>query len=149
MAKNKKRRIPDPPASSSGKKISPAATQQAGEAGSTDEHSPSFRFTHVDENRWQLSDWTSDEINDLINAFKKIEKHTWAQLKSQGSRQPGQTVGCGFKLITGHPELPSNTPEDAKLSEMRVCQRKRIFGFRIGSLYYIIWFDRNHEVCPG
>ena len=57
-------------------------------------------------------------------------------------------MGTGFKLIDKHPTLPNNIPEDARLSEMRIDQKKRIFGFRVQSVYYIIWFDRNHSVCP-
>ena len=44
--------------------------------------------------------------------------------------------------------LPDNIPEDERLSEMRIDEKKRIFGFRVQSVYYIIWFDRNHSVCP-
>ena len=44
--------------------------------------------------------------------------------------------------------MPENIPEDAKLSEMRIDEKKRIFGFRVDSVYYIIWFDRDHSVCP-
>jgi hypothetical protein len=115
---------------------------------STDEDHPSFRFTCVDKNRWRLSDWTSSEINDLLAGLKKIEAYTWGQIKSHGAKKSGGSVGTGYKLISNHPSLPESVTEDVKLSEMRIDDKKRIFGFRDGSVYYIIWFDRDHSVCP-
>ncbi|MEM1170231.1 MAG: hypothetical protein AAGJ08_14410 [Cyanobacteria bacterium P01_H01_bin.35] len=95
-----------------------------------------------------MSDWNSSEINDLIQGLKKIEKYTWAQIKTQGSKKPGSSVGTGYKLISSHRSLPENIPKQIKLSEMRIDEKKRIFGFRLGAIYYIIWFDREHSVCP-
>lgn len=143
-----KRHVHKPQKGTISGKISDKATENADQGGSTDHLSPSFRFTHADENRWLLSDWESHEIDDLIRALKKIERHTWAQLKTQGSKQRGGSVGCGYKIIEKYPSLPDSVSEDVTFSEMRVCQKKRIFGFRIGSLYYIVWFDRGHDVFP-
>ena len=127
-------------------RIPEQATQLNRPSSADDEH-PSFRFTYADKNRWVLSDWSSSEINDLIEGLKKIEKYTWAQIRCRGSKKPGESVGTGYKLIDKHPALPENIPEDERLSEMRIDEKKRIFGFRVQSVYYIIWFDRDHSVC--
>ncbi|NEQ35311.1 MAG: hypothetical protein F6K40_02905 [Okeania sp. SIO3I5] len=95
-----------------------------------------------------MSDWNSSEINDLIQGLKKIEKYTWGQIKKHGSTKPGSSVGTGYKLISIHPSLPENIPKDIKFSEMRIDEKKRIFGFREDAVYYIVWFDRDHSVCP-
>ena len=143
---SKKQKIKKPSQQKKVRQISENAIAQL--TGSTDEEHPSFRFTYADKNRWLLSDWTSSEINDLIAGLQKIEKYTWAQIKGHGSKKRGESVGTGYKLISSHPPMPDNIPEDAKLSEMRIDEKKRIFGFRIDSVYYIIWFDRDHSVCP-
>ncbi|HBE17363.1 MAG TPA: hypothetical protein DEG17_00745 [Cyanobacteria bacterium UBA11149] len=143
----KQNKIPKPFPQRKGMRISDKATQIPLQI-STDEEHPSFRFTHTDKNRWLLSDWTSSEINDLLAGLKKIELYTWGQIKSHGSKKRGASVGTGYKLISNYPTLPDNIPEDVKLSEMRIDEKKRIFGFRVASVYYIIWFDRDHSVCP-
>jgi hypothetical protein len=130
------------------KKISEESIAKVTQGGSTDDFNPSFRFTYADENNWCLSEWNASEIDDLIRALKKIEKYTWSQIKTQGSKTKGESVGCGFKVIKQHPVLPERISEDVNISEMRVCVKKRIFGFRIDSVYYIVWFDRDHSVCP-
>ncbi|MBR8834349.1 MAG: hypothetical protein DSM106950_10020 [Stigonema ocellatum SAG 48.90 = DSM 106950] len=143
-----KKHLPKQKKDTKGSKIPENATANAFQAGTTDHLRPSFRFTYADENRWHLSEWNADEIKDLIRDLKKIEKYTWLQIKEQGSKQRGSSVGCGFKIIQNHPNLPNNVSEDVTISEMRIGQKKRIFGFRLESHYYIVWFDRDHSVCP-
>jgi hypothetical protein len=142
----KKSQIPKPSQKQQKRRISEAATRLT-QASSPDDEHPSFRFTYADKNRWVLSDWSSSEINDLIEGLKKIEKYTWGQIRCHGSKKRGESVGTGYKLIDKHPTLPDDIPEDARLSEMRIDDKKRIFGFRVQSVYYIIWFDRDHSVC--
>jgi hypothetical protein len=81
----KKDQIPKPSQKKQQRRISEAATKLT-QPSSTDDERPSFRFTYTDKNRWLLSDWTSSEINDLIEGLKKIEKYTWTQIKSHGSK---------------------------------------------------------------
>lgn len=143
---SKKNRIKKLSGKNKGRQISAQATPPL--ESSTDNENPSFRFTYTDKNRWILSDWNPSEINDLIEGLKKIEKYTWAQIKTHGSKKPGSSVGTGYKLISNHPSLLENIPKQIKLSEMRIDEKKRIFGFRVDAIYYIVWFDRDHSVCP-
>ena len=57
------------------------------------------KLSVTDKNCWVLSDWNSSEINDLIQGLKKIEKYTWVQIKTHGSKKRGSSVGAGYKLI--------------------------------------------------
>ena len=143
----KKSKIPKPSQKKQQNRIPEQATQ-LNRPSSADDENPSFKFTYADKNRWVLSDWTPSEIKDLIEGLKKIEKYTWKQIRDHGSKKRGESVGTGYKLIDKHPTLPDDIPEDARLSEMRIDDKKRIFGFRVQSVYYIIWFDRDHSVCP-
>lgn len=145
MGKNNQ--IPKPSQKQQKRRIPEEATRLT-QASSTDDEHPSFRFTYADKNRWVLSGWTPSEIKDLIEGLKKIEKYTWKQIRDHGSKKRGESVGTGYKLIDKPPTLPDDVPEDARLSEMRIDDKKRIFGFRVQSVYYIIWFDRDHSVCP-
>ncbi|NES73230.1 MAG: hypothetical protein F6K24_52600 [Okeania sp. SIO2D1] len=114
---SKKKRVPKPPQT---KKRLTQQTNQHPVVKNSDEEHPSFRFTYIDKNRWLLSDWQPSEITDLLQGLKKIEQYTWRQIKTHGSKKRGQSIGTGYKLIPDHPSLPTNVPEDAKLSEMRI-----------------------------
>lgn len=147
----KKNKIPKPPVPTNLGRIPDLATTQTTKSGSTDSEHPSFSFKHIDNNRYRLSEWNPQEIDDLTYALRKIENLTWFQIKTQGSRKSGGSVGCGFKTISNPPRLPESISEDVTISEMRVCQKKRIFGFRLPSspIYCLVWFDRNHSICSG
>ncbi len=145
----KKNKIPKPSVPTNLGRIPDLATTRATKSGSTDNEQPSFSFIHTDSNKYRLSEWNSQEIDDLVNALKKIGSLTWFQIKSQGSKQRGASVGCGFKIATdNYPKLPESISEDVTMSEMRVCRRKRIFGFRMPSspIYCLVWFDRDHNI---
>lgn len=148
MSKKSQSRIPKQSSGTKSPGKIPNPTLFVDAKGSTDNENPSFRFKYVDKSRWCLSDWQSKELDDLIQALKKIENYTWEQIRRQGSKTKGGSVGTGYKIINNPPPLPADISEDVTFSEMRVCQRKRIFGFRSGSIYYIVWFDRDHSVCP-
>ena len=143
----RKSKIPKPSKKKQQNRIPEQATQ-LNRPSNPDDEFPSFRFTYADKNRWVLSDWSPSEINDLIEGLKKIEQYTWAQIRCHGSKKRSESVGTGYKLIDNHPDFPDTIPEDTRLSEMRIDQKKRIFGFRVQPVYYIIWFDRDHSVCP-
>lgn len=101
---------------------------------------PVFSFKHVSENHCLLSDWQSAELIDLIKMFKTMESLTWNQVHSH--------KGLEYKQINNpkYP-LPKTVSPDITICEVRACQKKRVFGYRIDNVFCVIWFDRNHEVC--
>lgn len=101
---------------------------------------PVFSFRYACNNNCLLSDWHGKELDELIDTFKTMESMTWNDLlKHKGLR---------YKAIDKYTkQLPVNVSPDVTLCEIRVCQKKRIFGFRAGNIFRIIWFDRKHEVC--
>lgn len=109
--------------------------------GSTDDINPVFSFKYTDPNKWQLSEWTSLEIDDLFKFFKLMESLSWKQVKMHS--------GLRYKNIDGYPNINnSEVSEDVSICELRICKVKRIHGFRSGNVFCVIWFDRDHSVCP-
>lgn len=112
------------------------------ETRSRDEY-PVFSFRHVSENHCLLSEWKKDELSELLGAFRTMESLTWNQILGHS--------GLRFKKIdvtSCSKPLPSNVSDDIPLCEIRVCQKKRIFGYRVNNVFTVIWFDRSHEICP-
>lgn len=102
---------------------------------------PVFSFLHSSDQHCLLSDWRGDELSELIKAFKTMEALPWNQLQRHH--------GLGFKVVDSFSRpLPQAISPDETIFEVRVCQRKRVFGYRAGNVFRIIWFDRNHEICP-
>jgi hypothetical protein len=98
-------------------------------------------FESVDDNKCSLSDWHGKELKLLIDCFKKIETSTWRQIQSD--------TGLNFERNKNIAiPLPSNFPPDANLCSIRVNQKMRLYGYRVQEFFYIVWFDKNHIVCP-
>lgn len=102
---------------------------------------PVFSFMHVSETHCLLSKWHGDELIQLIQAFKTMEQLKWTNISSNN--------GLRFKPIDKYSKpLPPNVSQDVTVCEFRVCDIKRVFGYRVGNVFRILWFDRGHEVCP-
>lgn len=102
---------------------------------------PVFSFIHVSEQHCLLSEWQGEELLQLIRALKTMEQLRWTNVGSHG--------GLRFKPIDNYAKpLPFNVSPEVTVCEFRVCEVKRVFGYRVGNVFRILWFDREHEVCP-
>lgn len=102
---------------------------------------PTFSFLHVCDNHCRLSAWQGQELIDLVNTFKKMESLTWVEIARHS--------GLRFKKIEGYTKpLPPDVSPEVTVYEVRVCEVKRLFGYRINNIFRVLWFDREHEVCP-
>lgn len=88
-----------------------------------------------------LSDWNSRELRDLMNYFKKVERLTWNKINLDS--------GLDYEKIKSIAiSRPQSLPPDATLNSMRVSGKIRVYGYRYEDTFNLIWFDRNHIVCP-
>ena len=69
-----------------------------------------------------------------------IETMPWRVIKTY--------IGFKYENITGI-QKPDNIDKDITLSSFRISQSFRLIGYRNEQFFYIIWFDRNHEVYSG
>lgn len=99
---------------------------------------PVFSFAHVDDNKWTIAEWKKNELKDLIKCFKKLEQCTWHQILRHN----------GFKYTALNIKTPQHVSPDRVIHEIRVDKVKRIHGFVDKNVFNIIWFDRDHSVCP-
>ena len=98
-------------------------------------------FENVVHNGCSITDWQGSELKLLIESFKKLETLTWKQILLDNGLNYERNKFIAIPL-------PSEFPNDAKLCSFRVNQKKRIYGYRAQEFFYIIWFDKNHIVCP-
>jgi len=109
---------------------------------STDNLTPLFSFKHVSDNHCLLCEWGNPELSELIGTLKTMESLTWSQVR--------QHKGLNLTGVD-HPAYPPppSVPGDASITEVRVDEKRRLFGYRGGRVFHLIWFDRNHQVCPA
>lgn len=44
--------------------------------------------------------------------------------------------------------LPASLPKDCSIDSFRVSDKARVWGYRAENVFYIVWFDNDHGVCP-
>lgn len=125
------------PSKNNDSKIPNSATQAKK---SFDDEKAKLIFSKACETHCQLSEWHRDELNALINCFKKLESMQWKDIKKD-SGFDYETV----KYICL--QRPKTLPPDASLDSLRVSGKSRLYGYRTQEFFNIIWFDKNHIVC--
>lgn len=110
---------------------------------SSEDRTPFFSFEHLCERNYQLMDLGKRELKELHNFLKMISKMTWKQIRISDGLEyktiPRDSLSCS---------VPKSVPDDARIDEIRVTQAHRIFGFRVESVFNVVWFDPTHGVVP-
>lgn len=120
----------------------PTKVTEVKHPGPTNNLSPVFSFSSTCKQLYQLSSLQKDELDVLINSLQIMSKLSWKEvLKHSGLRYKGPIEHYNGKL-------PEWLDDDVELFEFRFSRRGRVFGYRTGQIFNIIWFDRNHEVNP-
>lgn len=111
----------------------------------SDDKLPLFSFKHCCRQRYQLHEWHRDELKSLISSLRKMSQIPWKDVH----RDKGLHYEAGVDLDkTTRRALPESVPKDCPIDSFRVSLKGRVWGYRAEHVFYIIWFDRNHDVCP-
>ncbi len=116
---------------------------------------PVFSFRHVDrasENRWVFRPSEADALQ-LLTFLCEIERLTWREIESQSSGGHRKHHSQALDTIVREAQRDA---ERAGLGEIfgdtmfrfRLGSRKRLWGFREESVFYVVWWDPNHKVYP-
>lgn len=97
-----------------------------------------LKFSQCDENRYQLSELSKQELNSFIDYAKKVEKLSWQSIH--------QNKGLNYEKIDTLGK-PNYLDDSVSLYSMRASRKFRILGYRSKEFFYIVWFDNNHETC--
>lgn len=93
-----------------------------------------------------LSQWTADELRAFSAFCRKLAQMTWQQIVQTGGRNK---TGVGWTPVP-RDQLPSTSflraiSEDISWMELRVTQVARVFGFRAGHAFFLVFLDRGHD----
>ncbi|WP_445520486.1 hypothetical protein [Streptomyces sp. NEAU-174] len=110
-----------------------------------------WRFTHLDlDGPWGLTQLDHERLLTLITDMRKFESLTINELFHQGE-WPGKCHDV--------PLLPNRTalerleilglPDMTKIWKLRVGGAGRLWGFLVGNVFHVIWWDPEHQVWPS
>ncbi|KAB1979239.1 hypothetical protein [Streptomyces triticiradicis] len=110
-----------------------------------------WRFTHLDrEGPWGLHSLDHARLLELISEMVKFESQTINELFRQGE-WPGKCHDV--------PQLPNRAALDrldaigladmTKIWKLRIGGKGRLWGFLVGNVFHVVWWDPEHEVWPS
>ncbi|MBN2072626.1 MAG: hypothetical protein JW770_01600 [Actinobacteria bacterium] len=100
-----------------------------------------FSFKWCADNTCLLSEWGGRQLDKLIYCFKRLGNAIWRDIKTDRK--------FNYKTID-YPKInpPGNLPPDfIKLKSIEVGEIERIYGYRTGAVFSIVFFDCKHQVC--
>lgn len=113
---------------------------------------PVWSFKKMDEHheRWSISN-VSDVYSSIISKLKSYEGMTWDEiLKAAGGRTKGNNNH--FESVDSVSKSAQERWKELKLEEydslfsLRLTGTNRLIGILDDGIFYIIWFDKDHEV---
>ena len=93
--------------------------------------------------------WNKIEIKllflEIIPKLQNYESMTWSEIEGEGSH----FIEAGKCSKEARKRLRYLKLDDSEhLFSLRISGRKRIWGRRQSSIFLILWWDPEHQVCP-
>lgn len=118
---------------------------------------PNWQVGTLDlEAAWTFKSLSKDDWwSDVFPKLKSFETMTWQEILSQTG---GPTHGTNSHLVSVEKLMPEARRRltDLRLWEdleellsLRLTGKRRVWGILVGHTLKLLWYDPEHEVCPG
>lgn len=98
---------------------------------------------------WCLTKISPADHAGLLGKIRQWETMTVHQLVDQGE-EPGKDYLSTCIISAAQDRLRELTYDDRdRISRLRISGKKRLYGFREGHRFYVLWWDPEHEICPS
>lgn len=114
---------------------------------------PTWAFSRCDmeHEKWSITNY--DFINEIFKKLVDYERMTWQEIQSaSGGKRDGNGTNSHFVNVA---ELSKEARD--RLTELRLYDIDQLFSLRLGStirlygilengVFYILWYDKEHEI---
>jgi len=116
-------------------------------------HTPvSISFKRIEAGeKYCLSVCTQNELKDIADSLRQLTSMSWQDVLSTAGKGKNK-AGLGYTTYSDDAlkeSWPNWLSNDTKVSAVRASSCVRVFGVYIDHIYYLIWFDRNHDIVDG
>ena len=106
----------------------------------------------------EVRQWTNDEYTQMIKPhMDSYNNNSWAEVESQTYNGAG-----GFRKPLNKYQALDSICDEAQLRwldlellsqfdelfRLRLGSFKRVWGIRIQHHFYLVWYEREHKICP-
>lgn len=108
---------------------------------------PSWSFSKCDfeHNKWSLK--KSDIYNEIITKLVSFERRKWSEIIDD--KKHNHWIECTQLIKEAQKRLNEIHIYYEELFSLRLTGTLRLFGYIENGVYYIIWYDPDHEICPS
>lgn len=112
-----------------------------------------FQRCDFEHSKWGMTS-NADKLTDYFKYLSALEHQSWGEILTVTSGRRNNTRNHHVPLTDIIKDAQKraeerNLDEFDELCSIAVCGRMRIWGYIVDGLFYIIWFDSNHEICPS
>ncbi len=117
-------------------------------AGPTSDHEPAWRFSWLDrEGEWGWDKVTSEQLALIHTKLCYFETMRMGELF--GSQKQNKSIPTENLPDAAKSRLSEiGRDDETGLVELRLGGTQRLWGFRRGSIIYLLWWDPDHKVFP-
>lgn len=93
-----------------------------------------------------VSDITIEEWKKVLEKMREWENMTWGEIL--GRRDHAIEIN---KLSSEAKKrlIELNLDDFDEVLSLHIDGKKRLFGLRYNNTFYVLWWDREHKVCPS
>lgn len=112
----------------------------------------SVSFKHVQPgDKFCLSLCEREEVQSACKCLQLMTTMNWSDVLKTGGKGPNKT-GLAYTPYQDNAlrrvQRPLSVSPELTISGVRASQKMRIFGVYINHIFYVLWFDPNHEIVP-
>lgn len=115
-------------------------------------HKPLWKFARLDlDGNWGWSQIDKDGLLRVLERLRAFESMTWREIEEKKTKHGPQ---CHPMEITSVTKEARDRLSEIQLTEapqlysLRCTGGERIWGYRLGRVFHIVWWDPDHTVCP-
>ena len=88
----------------------------------------------------------NNDLRTVIDGLRPFESMTWSEI--EGKRN--HAISCDSIIREAQRRLEDIGQDDLdELFSIRLTGRQRIWGIRDGTIFRLLWWDRQHAICPS
>jgi hypothetical protein len=100
----------------------------------------------------QVGGWIhlqQDELDELLARFRQWEKMTWKEILAESRKQNHPIDVSKCSSVAQERLRVLKLDDQAQLMSLSVNSRARVIGILDRGIFRILWWDRDHQVCPS
>ena len=102
---------------------------------------PSWRFSTCDKDVWTFD--ARELFDEILPKLREFESMTWNEILIRGKKQH-HSIEAEKLNPAAQERLDMMRIEAEAIVSLRLQATHRLYGYRIGSVFYVLWYDKNH-----